>query len=113
MGGFLFARKQDVSHNIILIADMFWRWHHVEPNSIEHISSGLSVIQKWNWPRYLQIAWYENNTGNAGVSIGISEINFCFHINENHENQVAVRVLMTFVTTCVNNSTALASIGQS
>lgn len=24
-GGFLFARKQDVSCNIVLIADMFWR----------------------------------------------------------------------------------------
>lgn len=108
--GFLFARKQDVNWNIVLIADLFWRWSHVEPHSPEHISSGFFVIQKLNWPRYLQTSWRKNNTDNAGVSIGVGEVSFCLHRNKSPENLVAVRVFIIFVTTFAIIRIALVSI---
>lgn len=98
--GFLFARKQDVSFNITLIADLFWRWSH----SSEHTSSEFFVIQKLKWPGCLQTGWCKNNTDDAGVSMGVGEVNFCLRCNKIHENLVVVRVFFIFVTL------ALASI---
>lgn len=98
--GFLFARKQDVSFNITLIADLFWRWSH----SSEHTSSEFFVIQKLKWPGCLQTGWCKNNTDDAGVSMGVGEVNFCLRRNKIPENLVVVRVFFIFVTL------ALASI---
>lgn len=56
------------------------------------------MIQKLKWPGYLQTGWRKNNTDDAGVSMGVEEVNFCLRRNKSPENLVVVRVFIVFIT---------------